>query len=190
MMYFDPAHRQQLRQLHQQLAAQNDVMQSMLKLSESMLDTLLAEDARSLLLTPKFAQFIRLMLAEMAADSSELPTPMHISADPCAWLLPSLPLPLRLWRSPQADTPNMIQVQVELGAWQQAFTLPTAEALVSDEMDMYAWEAIADQVGRTMSQLPIAPVLQPFLAEELMCLFFYLGECEDLEDDRLVVEQS
>lgn len=189
MTYFDPAHIQQLRQLHQQLAAQNDVMQSMLKPLASMFDTLLIEDARSLLLTPKFAQFVRLMLAEMAADSSEFPLPVHISADPCAWLLLSLPLPLRVWRSPPVATTNAIVVRAELGKWQQVLNVPLAEALVDNESAMQSWEAIAAQIEQSMPQLPIAPALQPFLAEELMCILCYLSECES-EDDRSVVEQS
>ncbi|MBD2090682.1 hypothetical protein H6F67_12540 [Microcoleus sp. FACHB-1515] len=189
MMYFDSDHIQQLRQLHQQLAAQNDVIESMLELSKTRLGTLLTEDARSLLATPKFARFVRLMLAEMAANSGGVPLPVQISADPCAWLLLSLPLPLRLWRLP-ADTTDTIGVRAELGKWQQVLNVPTAEALVSNESAMQSWEAIAAQIEQSMPQLPIAPALQPFLAEELMCILCYLGECEDSEADRSVVEQS
>lgn len=188
MMYFDPADIQQLRQLHQQLAAQNDVMESMLELSKTRLGTLLAEDARSIVLSPKFARFVRVMLTEMAADSSGLPIPVQISADPCAWLLLSLPLPLRLWRLPQADTPDAIGVRAELGKWQQVLNVPTAEALVGNESAMRLWEMMADQIEQSVPQLPIAPALQPFLAEELMCILCYLSEREDSEEDRSVVE--
>lgn len=175
-MYFDPAHYQQLRQLHQQLVAQRDCIMSLPDPPLVALEVMLETDARLLLLTPKFRQFVRLLLAEMAANPAKFPHAPHASADPFAWILPSLPMPLRIRRLPDLDAPNAIGMWVELGEWLQVFVLSASEQPDADQTRMPAWETISAQLQQEMSQLPVAPALQFFLTQELMCLLGYLGE--------------
>lgn len=147
-----------------------------MKSSTTLLDALLESDARSVLLTPKFVVFLQLLVEEIAANPTEFPYPLQISADPDVWLLPSLPMALRVYRLPEQNTADEIGVRMELGEWRQVFRLPIEERSEAVETTIPSWSIVAAQLQQAMPQLPISPALQFFLAQELLCILCYLSE--------------
>ncbi|MGG6270939.1 hypothetical protein ACQ4M3_41955 [Leptolyngbya sp. AN03gr2] len=146
-----------------------------------------AIDAKPLLTTPDFQQFVRSMLT--CAEVGVLTPPLQVLQNPTDWILHTLPHPIQLHRveplsrsDPPEPRTSVVHLQATLADWSQRIAVPIGELqdglIPTDQADyrMRQWIEVAVQLQPNLTQLPIASYRQVGLAQELVCLLAYIGE--------------
>jgi hypothetical protein len=195
----------QVEQVHQQIAAQVQILQ---RLEQEFLSTqeeslaqirpILAVDARSLVTIPQFQDFVRDLLAQVEATSNNFSNILKIASKPDKWILPTLHCSLQLSDievSKQAKCQDeegklyiiySTRILAQLGEWHQVFDIPTA-TVQDDKPDTYCvhsplaqWYEAVVRMEPTLDQLPGVSLKRSQLAQELTCLMAYVGDLFNL----------
>ncbi|BAU16096.1 hypothetical protein LEP3755_66630 (plasmid) [Leptolyngbya sp. NIES-3755] len=137
----------------------------------SQLRPLLAIDARSLLATDEFGQFVRSLLQDISAAELKIPFPIEIALNLAEWSLNQQPALLQMrdieiLQEGGAMGVGGIRVQAEMGTWQRDIFIPTSIS--------QSWLIVAQQL-QDLENVMIAANLQNALMQEMMCLFAYIG---------------
>ncbi len=176
---------QALQKLEQQLlSAQTNVLEQI----RSVLET----DARSLLPTPQFQEFVRDLLQEVKAKPKKASFVLEVAPKTTKWILHTLEQPLQLNQIEVFERTNpydagkqfltryYIHMLIQLGEWRQAFDIPTATAQNNDP-DMYhacsaftVWYECDIGIRTAVKQLPVTTAKQQRLAQELTCVMAYV----------------
>lgn len=192
-------------QIQQQLAAELQALQGLeqqlLSAQENVLEQIrpvLATDARSLLSTSQFQEFVRDLLQEVKAKPKQASFVLEVAPKTTKWILHTLEQPLQLNQievfertnsynaGKQSLTRYCIHMLIQLGEWQQAFDIPTATAQNNDPDTYHPYSAFtvwceSDICMRaTVRQLPVASAKQQRLAQELTCVMAYVCDLFNL----------
>ncbi len=192
-------------QVQQQLAAElqglQDLEQQLLSAQESVLERIrlvLETDARSLLPTPQFQEFVRDLLKEVKAKPKQASFVLEVAPKTTKWILHTLEQPLQVNQIEAVERTNSydagkqsltrycIRMLVQLGEWRQMFDISTATAQNNDP-DMYhacsaftAWYGCDIGMRTTMKLLPVSSAKQQRLAQELTCVMAYVCDLFNL----------
>jgi hypothetical protein len=176
---------QALQNLEQQLlSAQGNVLEQ--------IRPVLATDARSLLPTPQFQEFVRDLLKEVKAKPKQASFALKVASKTTKWILHILEQPLQISQIEVVERSNSydagkqtltryyIRMLVQLGEWRQIFEIPTATAQNNDP-DMYhscsaftQWYGAVTRIKVAIEQLPVSSAKQQKLAQELTCVIAYV----------------
>lgn len=156
----------------------------------------LAQDARSLLSTPEFQEYIENLLNQNIWQHSELRSLRLITSDLSTWQLPSLGFPLKISNIQKGQgsrssgyqlnaLPPDLHIDICFGRWNQKLKIPMYEEAVAfseaDELEQ-RWLVVGtcfkDIIGQ--SEFLISPEVMPQqqskLVLELTCLVSYIVE--------------
>lgn len=182
---------QRLQELEQQLlSAQGCVLEQ--------IRPVLATDARSLLPTPQFQEFVRELLKEVKAKPKQAAFTLTVASKTTKWILQTLEQPLQISQIEVVERSNSydagkqtltryyIRMLVQLGEWRQIFEISTATAQNNDP-DMYhscstftQWYGAVTCIKVAIEQLPIPSAKQKKLAQELTCVMAYVCDLFNL----------
>jgi hypothetical protein len=182
---------QALQELEQQhLSAQENVLKQIRPVLEI--------DARSLLPTPHFQEFVRYLLKEVKAKPKQASFTLKVASKTTKWILHTLEQPLQVSQIEVVERTNSydagkqfltryyIRMLVQLGEWQQIFEIPTATAQNNDP-DMYhscstftQWYGSVIRMKVAIEQLPVSSTKQQKLAQELTCVMAYVCDLFNL----------
>lgn len=192
-------------QVQQQLAAElqglQDLEQQLLSAQEGVLEQIrlvLETDARSLLSTSQFQEFVRDLLQEVKAKPKQASFVLEVTPKTTKWILHTLEQPLQVSQIESVERTNSyddekqfltryyIRMLVQLGEWRQIFEIPTATAQNNDP-DMYhacstftQWYGSDTRMKTAVKQLPVASAKQQRLAQELTCVMAYVCDLFNL----------
>lgn len=188
-------------QLATELQSLQELEQQLLSAQESVLEQIrpvLATDARLLLSTPQFQEFVRDLLKEVKAKPKKASFVLEVAPKTTKWILQTLEQPLQLNQvevvertnsydaGKQSLTRYCIRMLVQLGEWRQMFDIPTATAQNNDP-DMYhacstftVWYECDIGIRTVVKQLPISSAKQQRLAQELTCVMAYVCDLFNL----------
>lgn len=196
---------ERLRQVQQQLAAELEALkeleQGFLSAQEKALEEIypiLEVDARSLLPTPQFQEFVRDLVKEVKAKPKKAGYVLSVAPETTKWLLHTLKQPLIFsdietieQTNPYGEEDEFITIYgirmvIQLGKWQQVIDVPTA-TIQDDDPEMYQkyspftqwYEAIVG-LKPVAGQLPVAASKRQRLAEELTCMIAYVCDLFNL----------
>lgn len=182
---------QRLQELEQQLlSAQGCVLEQ--------IRPVLATDARSLLPTPQFQEFVRDLLKEVKAKPKQASFALKVASKTTKWILHILEQPLQISQIEVVERTNSydagkqiltryyIRMLVQLGEWRQIFEIPTATAQNNDP-NMYhscstftQWYGAVTRIKVVIEQLPVSSAKQKKLAQELTCVIAYVCDLFNL----------
>ncbi|MBW4694185.1 MAG: hypothetical protein KME27_20775 [Lyngbya sp. HA4199-MV5] len=196
----------QLQQVHdrfaQQLQAVQQQEQKFVNTQADLLNQLrhqLAIDARSLLLTPNFQDYLQVLLEQDIWRYSQLRFQLPTS-DLSNWLIPTLEFPVQLvvqMNQPDEETVDVnhcIEMTVGVGLWQQNLRIPTVT--INDENLNYPgaydteqqWLTTGQHLKQSIESEPFGFVVSPNLSStqhsqlimELTCLLAYVTQLFNL----------
>ena len=188
-----------IEQVQQQLATElqglQELEQQLLSAQGSVLEQIrpvLATDARSLLPTPQFQEFVRDLLKEVKAKPKQAAFTLKVASKTTKWILNTIEQPLQVSQievveqtnsydaGKQSLTRYYVRMLMQLGEWQQIFEIPTATTQNNDP-DMYhscstftQWYGSVVRIKVAIEQLPVSSVKQQKLAQELTCVMAYV----------------
>jgi hypothetical protein len=176
---------QRLQELEQQLlSAQGCVLEQICPV--------LATDARSLLPTPQFQEFVRNLMKEVRAKPKKASFVLEVAPKTTKWILHTLEQSLQLSQIEMVERTNSydagkqsltrycIHMAIQLGEWRYVFDIPTATAQ-NNNPDMYhscsaftQWYGSVNRIKVAIEQLPVSSAKQQKLAQELTCVMAYV----------------
>lgn len=154
----------------------------------------LSKDARSLLPTPEFADFVQ----DLHTGDSNPDLGLQVQPQPEDWFLPTLKLPLQLHDidthiCAEAMNPHACEtdLRVQVGTWQQTITFPavlyTQDSPNAATARRQQWLAMADPLKAIAAQFEIASTQQEMAQQELYCLLSFTGDLFNLREIANVV---
>ena len=158
----------------------------------------LAQDARSLLSTPEFREYIENLLNQNIWKYSELRSLRLVTSNLSNWHLPSLEFPLKISNIQKIQEssankhqlnplPQYLHINICFGLWQQSLKIPMYEEDVAfseadaDELEQ-RWIVVSTCLTNIIGQSEflvspeVAPQQQSKLILELTCLLSYIVE--------------
>ncbi|MBI4784110.1 MAG: hypothetical protein HY785_22750 [Oscillatoriophycideae cyanobacterium NC_groundwater_1537_Pr4_S-0.65um_50_18] len=188
-------------QLATELQGLQELEQQLLSAQESVLEQIrlvLETDARSLVSTSQFQEFVRDLLKEVKVKPKQACFVLEVAPKTTKWILHTLEQPLQLNQievfertnsydaGKQSLTRYCIHMVIQLGEWRQAFDIPNATAQNNDP-DMYhacsaftIWYECDIGIRTAVKQLPVATAKQQRLAQELTCVMAYVCDLFNL----------
>lgn len=187
-------------QLETLISSDEDQQRELLIKNQGSLDKLrekLSADARSLLATPEFQEYVRDLLNQNIWKYSELGSFQLSISDLSTWHLPSLGFPLRIrdiektlrGRTNEAQPnplPQHLHLDICFGLWHQNLKIPLYEGNADSEFDAgdleQRWLMVGNSLKNTIERtgLLIAPETTPLQKQELVlelaCVVAYIVE--------------